>query len=366
MYCRNEQLIDNPKMKLVRELPVGPLDIVGDIHGEHDALEILLDHLGYSENGVHPENRKLVFVGDFCDRGPDSPRVLSRIQQLVENGSALAILGNHELNLLRNEAKEGTGWFFESRTETDGKKFGPFMKATVEEKNKIVEFLKTLPIALEREDLRIVHAAWIENDIATIRCILSDDLLSFFNSFEQAIVNQREELNAEILAESNRLSSSLEDRTIEPPFLCSHAKLAELQQMNNPIKILTSGVERCGTVPFYSSGRWRFVERIKWWKDYDSKIPVIVGHYWRRSTVVTPGAHAKGDPDMFQEEHPLGWHGKRKNVFCIDYSVGGRSAIRRNQFENENTLKLAALRWPERVLVFDDGSVHKTIRFNEP
>ena len=60
-------------MSLVQRLPEGPLDIVGDIHGEIAALEQLLAHLGYDGQGNHPEGRRLVFVGDFCDRGPDSP-----------------------------------------------------------------------------------------------------------------------------------------------------------------------------------------------------------------------------------------------------------------------------------------------------
>lgn len=34
-------------MSLIQPLPPGPLDIVGDIHGEYDALRQLLAHLGY-------------------------------------------------------------------------------------------------------------------------------------------------------------------------------------------------------------------------------------------------------------------------------------------------------------------------------
>ena len=55
-------------MSLIQPLPEGPLDIVGDIHGEYAALCDLLGHLGYSLDGRHPQGRSLVFVGDFCDR----------------------------------------------------------------------------------------------------------------------------------------------------------------------------------------------------------------------------------------------------------------------------------------------------------
>lgn len=57
---------------LIQTLPPGPLDIIGDIHGEIDSLRQLLKELGYDEEGNHPNDRLLVFVGDFCDRGPDS------------------------------------------------------------------------------------------------------------------------------------------------------------------------------------------------------------------------------------------------------------------------------------------------------
>src|SRR5690606_5387315 len=36
-------------------LPHGALDIVGDVHGEVEALEALLGRLGYDRDGVHPD-----------------------------------------------------------------------------------------------------------------------------------------------------------------------------------------------------------------------------------------------------------------------------------------------------------------------
>ena len=54
-------------------------DIIGDIHSHADELEILLERLEYVEvNGVrqHPEGRRVVFLGDFIDRGPAIRRVL--------------------------------------------------------------------------------------------------------------------------------------------------------------------------------------------------------------------------------------------------------------------------------------------------
>ncbi|MGX1545147.1 polynucleotide kinase-phosphatase [Streptomyces adustus] len=73
----------------------GPFDIVGDIHGCSAELESLLTRLGYVD-GVHPDGRTAVFVGDLVDRGPDSPGVLRRVMSMVGSGNALCVPGNHE------------------------------------------------------------------------------------------------------------------------------------------------------------------------------------------------------------------------------------------------------------------------------
>ncbi|MBW5484097.1 polynucleotide kinase-phosphatase [Streptomyces bambusae] len=78
----------------------GPFDIVGDVHGCSSELEALLAKLGYRD-GVHPEGRTAVFVGDLVDRGPDSPGVLRRVMGMVKTGNALCVPGNHENKLGR-------------------------------------------------------------------------------------------------------------------------------------------------------------------------------------------------------------------------------------------------------------------------
>ena len=46
--------------------------------------------------------------------------------------------------------------------------------------------------------------------------------------------------------------------------------------------------------------------------------------------------------------------GKNENIYCVDFSVGLRhKADAKNPPENLG--KLAALRWPEEVVMFDDG-----------
>ncbi|WP_445281101.1 polynucleotide kinase-phosphatase [Streptomyces sp. DSM 118148] len=73
----------------------GPFDVIGDVHGCSAELEALLAKLGYAD-GVHPEGRTAVFVGDLVDRGPDTPGVLRRVMSMTASGDALCVPGNHE------------------------------------------------------------------------------------------------------------------------------------------------------------------------------------------------------------------------------------------------------------------------------
>lgn len=82
----------------------GPFDIIGDIHGCFDELTLLLERLGYAKTEygyAHPDGRKAAFLGDFCDRGPKNAEVLRLVMDMVKNGNAIAIPGNHDAKLLK-------------------------------------------------------------------------------------------------------------------------------------------------------------------------------------------------------------------------------------------------------------------------
>ncbi len=77
-------------------------DLIGDIHGHADALQHLLNRLGYSRQKSvygHPE-RQAIFLGDFIDRGPQIRETLEIVRPMVDSGAALAVMGNHEINAL--------------------------------------------------------------------------------------------------------------------------------------------------------------------------------------------------------------------------------------------------------------------------
>jgi protein phosphatase len=80
------------------------IDIIGDIHGCYDELVALTKQLGYEwKDGipVHPKGRKLGFVGDLTDRGPQSLKVIETVYNLVTKQSAYYVPGNHCNKLYR-------------------------------------------------------------------------------------------------------------------------------------------------------------------------------------------------------------------------------------------------------------------------
>lgn len=86
-----------------REL-AGPFDLIGDLHGCLDELLLLLDRLGWRESGgrwSHPGGRTLVFLGDLVDRGPRIVEALRLVMDLVAQGVALCVIGNHDDKLRR-------------------------------------------------------------------------------------------------------------------------------------------------------------------------------------------------------------------------------------------------------------------------
>ncbi|MDQ1605630.1 MAG: hypothetical protein QOE01_3478, partial [Actinomycetota bacterium] len=84
----------------------GPFDIIGDVHGCHAELAELLRALGYELgaagiSATPPDGRRAVFVGDYGDRGPDTPSVLKLVMSMAAAGTAICLPGNHDSKLVR-------------------------------------------------------------------------------------------------------------------------------------------------------------------------------------------------------------------------------------------------------------------------
>ena len=57
---------------------------------------------------------------------------------------------------------------------------------------------------------------------------------------------------------------------------------------------------------------------------------------------------------MFEGIDPHIWMGAKRNVYCVDFSVGRRHVAREKNWD-ENHFKLAAFRWPDCLVMHDDG-----------
>ena len=146
-------------------------DIIGDVHGHADKLEGLLRLMDYEEiDGTwqHPE-RKVIFVGDLIDRGPWQIASVMIAKRMVEGGHAHVVMGNHEFNAIAyatpNPNKPGD-FLRTHQGEWAAKNFGQhqkFLEAVVEGSDlhlEIIRWFKTIPLWLELDGLRIIHACW--------------------------------------------------------------------------------------------------------------------------------------------------------------------------------------------------------------
>lgn len=78
---------------------------VGDIHGELGKLERLLERLPLRADD------RLVFLGDYVDRGPDAFGVVSRLLRLAEERDCVFLIGNHESMFLDFLGWKGEAYF---------------------------------------------------------------------------------------------------------------------------------------------------------------------------------------------------------------------------------------------------------------
>jgi hypothetical protein len=96
--------------------------VIGDLHGDAFCAQRWVEHLGLVNFTAHPwewtgdNHTLLVFMGDYIDRGPLSSETLWLVKNMTERWSdrVVAILGNHELYLLEDQARgKGGGRFLD-------------------------------------------------------------------------------------------------------------------------------------------------------------------------------------------------------------------------------------------------------------
>lgn len=166
----------------VTEKGMDGYDIIGDIHGYASMLKQLLTKLGYKRiDGIwsHPA-RKVIFVGDFINRGPEIRETMLLVRAMVDSGSALAVLGNHEYSSILYHIKDDNGMFMSrhiagnrnqiQKTLTVYKDFG-------EEWMDHLKWMRSLPFFLDLGEIRIAHAYWNDREIEQLKDYLPEGRL---------------------------------------------------------------------------------------------------------------------------------------------------------------------------------------------
>jgi hypothetical protein len=292
-------------------------DLIGDVHGHADKLQALLHKLGYQQkNGSysHPE-RKVLFVGDYIDRGPDIPKTLEIVRNMVDHDQAIALMGNHEYNALCFNLPHPHGDYLRPHNPVHIHQHSETMKQFHNKKDEYrshLEWFKTLPLFYENDSFRAVHACWDDEHIAYLKQHLKDHRLT-------------EELIYESADEETHLHHVIEETL----------KGKEIQLPNGVTFKDKDGHERCDI-------------RIKWWENPSNTTyksisvhahdlceepinvedlantryytcedkAVFFGHYW-----------LNGNPSLY-----------RSNICCLDYSVAKAGHLVAYRFDEEQDL----------------------------
>jgi Calcineurin-like phosphoesterase len=292
-------------------------DLVGDIHGHADPLHRLLAKLGYAEVGGifrHPE-RKMVFVGDFIDRGPQQREVLRIARAMCEAGSARAVLGNHEFNAIGWAAQSEDGGFLRGHSAKNAHQHAEFLRQFEENSaahEDAVNWFKSLPVWLDLPGLRVIHACWHEPSREALFSLL----------------DERGCLTEPGIRESYRYGTD------------AHAAVEIL--LKGPEQRLPEGVHF-----FDKDGHKREEVRLRWWDQdattfrraalsmdgredefpdselprdfrYLESKPVFFGHYWLNGS---PGITAS-------------------NAACLDFSVAKKGYLVAYRWSGEATLSI--------------------------
>lgn len=286
-------------------------DLIGDVHGCAQSLERLLQLLGYQKIGGiyrHPQQRQVIFLGDIVDRGPRIREALHLVRDMVEQGSALMILGNHEFNAITYSAPAAiVGEYLRPHTPANARQITETLEQFVHHPQEWQAFLRwfvELPLFLELQHpqtlqvFRAVHACWDQQLIDRHRATYGDGHIDwqFINRSAQkgsleAITKQRLTGGVDLpLPDGQSMMSS--DGYVRRAFrtkFWGHTARTYGQLLFQPDPI----PEHIAQAEIAPEHREQMV-------NYDKfQPPLFIGHYW-----------LKGQP------RPLA-----SNLACLDYSA---------------------------------------------
>lgn len=73
---------------------------IGDIHGELPLLEELIDEIRWDARQKPDRDHKLIFIGDYVDRGLHSRQVVDLVMNGIDGFETICLRGNHEQMLI--------------------------------------------------------------------------------------------------------------------------------------------------------------------------------------------------------------------------------------------------------------------------
>ncbi len=116
--------------------------VIGDIHGCYDELMELIEKI---DNHSANQEAKMIFVGDYVDRGPKSKQVVDLIIKMRHQGH-VALMGNHEDMLL-----DGDFTYAEATLRS-------FNSPLMELPDYVTDWMRTLPKFYEDDTIIVAHA----------------------------------------------------------------------------------------------------------------------------------------------------------------------------------------------------------------
>jgi len=317
------------------------LDIIGDVHGCANTLKRLLEKLGYTQQDntyFHPW-RQAIFVGDIVDRGPRIRESLHIVKNMVDAGSAQCVMGNHEYNALGyiTPTPDSEGGSDVKYVRAHNGRHNRLIAETLmqfasfpEEWRVFLEWFRTLPVYLELDGCRVVHACWDDQlireyvaatggqqDIDKTFIQLSSDKHTLQGRFMDRLTRGTDLSLPEGL--SMRSKDGYERRLFRTKFWAEDpVTLADVAFQPDPLPADIAG--RALT----DADRQKIIY-------YPADMPpVFVGHYW-----------LQGKPK------PM-----RSNVACLDYSAVKFGRLVAYRFDGESTLDESKFEWvyvePER------------------
>jgi hypothetical protein len=299
------------------------IDFIGDIHGHADKLKDLLNKLGYSINNgayAHPE-RKVLFVGDYIDRGTQIRETLQIVKAMVDAGNAIALMGNHEYNAICFHFQETEGGHLRKHLIKNIIQHYETLKQFQNKQSEYEEYLewfKTLPLYYESNSFRAVHACWDNNNIEYLRKTLVNDRLTDELIYQS--VKQGTELNKAI----EQTLKGKEMKMLDGLFFTDKdgTKRTEIRTKwwENPLEMTYKSIsveplENLPELPVNANA----LDSIDYYLSNDKK--VFFGHYW-----------LKGEPTLYKD-----------NICCLDYSVAKGGKLIAYRYDEESILENAKI-----------------------